>query len=379
MTLQGRPVAIVGGGYSTVGRDTGLSLRRLSAQSTTAALEDAGVDPATVDGIATHCFPHQLITTNQVARDTGIGNVSWMSGSFDGPAGITSVIHAIAAVSSGLCDTAVAIRTIHRAGASGPDHGRYAEPRLEFAQPFGGGHPTQWAAMLMQRMMHEYGWTEESFGRQMVAQRRFAELNPRALLRTPMAIEDYLNQRYVSAPLRVVDCDYPVDASGAIVVTTLERARDLPKRALTVEACAFGLAPGDFETTIDALRTSPHAAAQRMFAQTDIGPADLDIAGLYDGFSPIILNWLEALGVCQPGEASDFVAAGNTFLGGTLPTNCDGGMANMGRIHGINHIAELLWQVRGECGPRQVMGAEVGVATGAVGPFAGCLLVAGDR
>jgi acetyl-CoA acetyltransferase len=379
VTLGGRPVAIVGAGYSTVGRDTGLSLRALTAEAVLAALADAGVEPRAVDGLASHCFPHQLIFTNHTARDTGIGNVSWMSGSFDGPAGITSVIHAAAAVSAGLCETAVAVRTIQRQGASGMDHGAVAELNKEFVQPFGGGHPTQWAAMLMRRMMHDYGWTEESFGRQMVAQRQFAELNPRALLRTPMTLDDYLAQRYVSKPLRVVDCDYPVDAGGAVVVTTLERARDLPKPVAVVEACAFGLAPADFEVTIDAGHTSPHVAAARMWSQTELKPADIDIAGLYDGFSPIILNWMEALGVCGDGEAADFVAEGSTSLGGRLPVNCDGGMANMGRIHGINHIAELLWQFRGECGPRQASDPEVGVASGSVGPFAGCLLMTKDR
>jgi acetyl-CoA acetyltransferase len=116
-----------------------------------------------------------------------------------------------------------------------------------------------------------------------------------------------------------------------------------------------------------------------LFERTDVEVTDVDVAGLYDGFSPLVLNWIEALGFCGRGEAAGFVERGETWLGGLVPVNTDGGAANMGRIHGINFIAEMLWQLRGSCGSRQVAGAEVAVATGAAGPYAGCMLLTVDR
>jgi len=345
-----RRVAIVGIGYSTVGRNTGLSLEQLTAESVAAAIADAGVKPTDIDGVASHCFPHQFVSSYETAAMMGLSELTWMSGSAEGPAFLTAGVHAAAAVASGTCEMAVAIRTIQRLGATGTGSQDRAPGRARFLHPFGAGQAVQWAALFKQRVMHEFGWPEEAFGRQMVAQREFATLNPGALLREPMTLEDYLSSRYVSKPLRLFDCDYPVDASGAVIFTTEERARDLNQTPVFVASWSFGTSrQASFELISDMTTTSSHVAAARMWSRTSLAQ-DVHVAGLYDGFSVITLNWLEALGFCGRGEAADFVADGHTRLGGRLPVNCDGGAANVGRVHGVNHVAEVVQQLRGRSG-----------------------------
>jgi len=130
---------------------------------------------------------------------------------------------------------------------------------------------------------------------------------------------------------------------------------------------------------IDMVQSSPHQSARQLWAQTDLSPADVDCAQLYDGFTIIVFHWLEALGFCPVGESGRFVEEGNTRLGGTIPVNTDGGACNVGRRHGANFCIESVRQLRGECGPRQVPGAEVSVWANADGPFSGAMLMRADR
>jgi acetyl-CoA acetyltransferase len=213
----------------------------------------------------------------------------------------------------------------------------------------------------------------------MVAQRKFAAMNPTAFHRDPMTIDDYMDSRYISAPLRLFDCDYPIDASGAVIFATEERARDFRQKPVFVEAAALGSTDRmSFEHASDMVTSAPHAACKAMWSQTSLRPEDVAVAGLYDGFSFITMNWIEAMGFCGRGEAADFVREGNTSPGGRLPVNTDGGMVNIGRIHGVNHLVEVVRHLRGQAGDRQIDGARVGVAANAVGPTAVCMLVSSD-
>jgi acetyl-CoA acetyltransferase len=379
--MSARAVAIVGVGYSQIGRRTGLSLDQLTAQSITAALADAGLAPAEVDGMATHNFHHQYVSAVETAGMMGFKELAWLSGNAEGPSFISAVIHALSAVASGTCNVAVATRTIHREGAAGVAPGEQAQGWLQFVEPFGGGAGVQWAAMFMRRMMHEFGWTEESFGRQMIAQREFAQLNPNALISAPLTMTEYLESRPLSRPVKLLDCDYPVDSSSSVVITTIDRARDLKQPVVIADSWSFGTVArpwGGMELVPDMTTSAPHAAAGRMWERSSLTPADVHVAGLYDGFSMIVMNWLEAFGLCGRGEASDFVADGHTRLGGSVPVNCDGGSVNVGRTHGANHVIEVVRQLRGDCGNRQRAGAEVGIAGNAVGVFAGCMVMRRD-
>ncbi|TFV88838.1 thiolase family protein [Blastococcus sp. CT_GayMR16] len=379
MTGTGRRVAIVGVGYSTVGRDTGLSLKQLIAQGAQAAMADGGVEQADIDGVAMHAFPPHFVPAYECGALLGLPSLKWTSGSIEGPAFLSAGIHAAAAVASGTADVVLALRPMLRLGATGPTPGASAAGGRQFLEPFGAGRPAQWAGMIKQRMMSEFGWGEEAFGRQMVAQREFAALNPDALLRERITLDDYMNTRYVAKPLRLLDCDYPVDSCGAVIFATEERARDFAQKPVFVESWSFGTSgESDFELAEDMTRTSSFSAAADMWARTSLTPEDVQVAGLYDGFSPITLNWMEALGLCGRGEASDFVAEGNTSLGGRVPVNCDGGATNVGRVHGVNHVAEVVRQLRGTSGDRQRPDAKVGVAANSIAAFTACMLMSAE-
>lgn len=379
MSGSGRRVAIVGVGYSTVGRDTGLSLKQLIAQGAAAAMADGGVEQADIDGVAMHAFPPHFVPAYECGALLGLPSLKWTSGSIEGPAFLSAGIHAAAAVASGTADVVLALRPMLRLGATGPTPGARAAGGRQFLEPFGAGRPAQWAGMIKQRMMSEFGWGEEAFGRQMVAQREFAAMNPDALLRDRITLDDYMNTRYVAKPLRLLDCDYPVDSCGAVIFTTEERARDFKQKPVFVESWSFGTSgESDFELAEDMTRTSSFDAAAAMWARTSLTPQDVQVAGLYDGFSPITLNWMEALGLCGRGEASDFVAEGNTSLGGRVPVNCDGGATNVGRVHGVNHVAEVVRQLRGTSGDRQRPDAKVGVAANSIAAFTACMLMSAE-
>ncbi len=161
-----------------------------------------------------------------------------------------------------------------------------------------------------------------------------------------------------------------------MIFTTEERARDLSQPVVLVDAAALSaIHDMNFEILPDMVRTSPAHCGELLWSRTDLTPADVDTAHLYDGFSIITLQWLEGLGLCPPGQAADFVMEGNTRLGGKVPTNTDGGAINVGRRHGANFCIEAVHQLRGHCGDRQVDGAEVSVWANAVGMFGGAMLL----
>jgi acetyl-CoA acetyltransferase len=247
----------------------------------------------------------------------------------------------------------------------------------QFSAPFGAGAAAATiAGFQMQAHMARYGTTEEHFAQNAVTQRYHASLNDDAIFRDPITVEDYLSSRYISKPVRLFDCDYPCDSASAVIFTTAERARDSRKKPVYVEAYAIA-AIRDFDMSIleDHTRNAPVHVAETLWSRTDLAPEDVNVAELYDGFTIITFEWLEALGFCKPGEAGPFIADGNTRLGASLPLNTDGGACNVGRRHGANYCIEATRQIRGECGRRQVPDADVAVWSNGVGCFAGAVLL----
>ncbi|THJ37447.1 thiolase family protein [Candidatus Frankia alpina] len=373
----GRRVAIVGVGYSDAGRRTGLSELHHAAQAARAALVDAGLESADIDGLTTWGgnpidFAHML----------GFSPLRWHLDVGISPAFISPAIHAVHAVASGQADTVVAMRVILQqpsqanlwAGGTGMAFD------AQFQHPFGDLMPAQWAGLLTNRYLHESDATEEDFANFAVTQRGYAAKNPEALMREPLTVEDYLAAPYISKPLRLLDCDYPCDSGAAVIFTTEQRARDLRQKPVFVEATALSATHDmTFELLPDMVRTSPVHCLRELWSNIDLTAADLDCAQLYDGFSVITLQWLEALGICEPGQAGPFVSGGGTSLTGALPTNTDGGACNVGRRHGANFCIEATRQLRGgQSGERQVADAEVAVWTNAVGPFSGAMLLTGS-
>jgi acetyl-CoA acetyltransferase len=353
-------------------------------QSSMAALDDAGLKFEDIDGIST--------MGSDAVNDgwtMGIEPLNWFS-SAPGPAFVYPALMSIAAVASGLCHTALTLRIVQQQ-ASGSQmaagRARFGDEQepvgvsgdRQFIAPFGTGMGPQWAGLLTRRHMIEYGTTEEQFGQHVVAQRYHASLNEDALFREPITVEDYLESRYVCKPVRILDCDYPCDSGSAVIFTTEERARDMKQPAVYVDAYALSaIRDLNFELLEDMTSTSPAHCASELWSRTDLKPSDVDTAQLYDGFSIITFQWLEALGFCGRGEAGPFVAEGNTRLGGRIPVNTDGGACNVGRRHGANFCIEATRQLRGQCAERQVAGAEVSVWANSVGPFSGAVLLTKD-
>ena len=375
-----RRVAAVGVGFSRTGRRLGLTNEMMTAMASKAAMEDAGLSPRDIDGIGCVAVQgdNQSTSPVQIGEMLGASRVRWFNGAAMTPAYLGGAIPAIDAVASGSCDVCLTVRTVTHPGSSASTATRHPiyGGHDQFTVPFGAIAGAHWASLVWRRHMALYGSTADQLGYQPVYQREFAVLNEQALMRAPLTMEDYLSSRYISKPLRLYDCEYPVSGSGVVIFTTEERARSLKKKPVFVESASLALGdPPDMYLNEEITRSSPWLAAEAMWEKTDIRPEDVDVAGLYDGFTVITLTWLEALGFCGEGESGRFVEAGHTRMGGKLPINCDGGTLNMGRLHGVNHVIEVVRQLRGESGPRQVPNAEVGVATTAIGMFAACLLL----
>ncbi len=382
-------VAAVGVGYSTTGRRTGLNSRQLAIEGAKAAMDDAGMTPTDIDGVsvlwsvAGPAPPEvESVDALDIAHMLGYAPVNWYSNGA-GPAYIGTALHAIAAIRAGLCHTCITFRVINqRMSTSELEAGADETPAAgdsQFTLPFGQLLPLQAiAAMPMRRHMAIYGTTEEQFAQHAVNQRYHASLNEDAIFREPLTVEDFLAYPYITSPLRILDCDYPVDSGSAVIYTTEERARDFKQKPVFVESAAYsGMGYMAFEIG-DMLQSAPFHTGKNLWERTDLTPVDVDCAQLYDGFSIIAFQWLEALGFCEPGEAGPFIEAGHTRLGGKLPLNTDGGACNVGRRHGTNFCIESIRQIRGQSGARQVPDANVAVWANAVGPFSGAVLMTGD-
>jgi acetyl-CoA acetyltransferase len=376
MAPKNSRVAVVGVGYSTIGRRTGLTAQELTVQCVKAALADSGLPAGQVDGFST--LGGEALSD---AKMLGMEPLDFFFTGGISPAYVHPAMMAVAAISSGFAHTVVTTRIMMQQ-ASGSQ--RLADSQAptaiggdqQFTAPIGGGIPTQWAGLMTRRYMAESGATEENFADHVVTQRYHASLNEDALFRDLLTREDYFASRYVAKPLRLLDCDYPCDSGSAIIYTTEERARDLRQKPVFVESYALSaISDLNFEILEDMAVTAPQHCARQLWARTDWRPSDVACAQLYDGFSFITFQWLEALGFCEPGGAGPFISAGNTRLGGPLPTNTDGGACNVGRRHGANFCIEATRQLRGQCGWRQVPDAKAAVWSNAVGPFAGAMLL----
>lgn len=388
MILNDR-VAAVGVGYSTTGRKTGLTSWQLAIQAAKAAMDDAGLGPADIDGISllwgvAGPAPAGLDTVDpmDLAYMLGIKDLNWYSTA--GPTYIGPAVQAVTAIRAGMAHTVLTLRIINQRLSSSEELSTSAKAGpmtvsgdAQFTAPFGSVSPVfSIAALPAQRHMDLYGTTEEQFGAHVVAQRYHASLNEDAIFREPLSVEEYLGARYVAKPVRLLDCDYPVDSASAVIFTAGDRAADARPAPVFVEAMAYSSVKYvTFENLDDINRNSPFHDAAALWRRTDLKPADVDSAQLYDGFTIIVFQWLEALGFCELGESGPFVEAGNTRLGGRIPVNTDGGACNVGRRHGANFCIESIRQLRGECGERQVPRAEVGVWANAVGPFSGAMLM----
>jgi acetyl-CoA acetyltransferase len=244
--------------------------------------------------------------------------------------------------------------------------------------PFGAPSAANWIAMYAQRHFHEFGTTREQLAQIALNARANAALNPKAIYRDPMTLDDYLNIRMISTPLCLYDCDVPCDGGTAVIVSAADTAADLRKPPVKVEAVGSAIHGRNSWTQWEDLTTMcARDAGAMMWSRTDLRPSDVDVIECYDGFSFITLAWIEALQFCKHGEGGPFIEGGQRIaLDGELPLNTHGGQLSSGRLHGYGFLHEACTQLWGEGGARQVPGnPEVAVAAAGGGNLAGCLLL----
>jgi 17-hydroxy-3-oxo-4-pregnene-20-carboxyl-CoA lyase len=357
-TLSGR-AAIAGIGQTEFSKESGRTELQLACEAVKAALDDAGLAPADVDGLVT--FTMDTSEEMEVARNLGIDRVTMFARvPYGGGASAAVVMQAAMAVATGAADVVVCYRAFnersgHRFGGLGTGPMASGLPLwLSWYAPFGLLTPAAWVALHARRYMHEYGVTNEHFGRIAVVDRKHAATNPNAwFYERPITIEDHQQSRWIVEPvLRLLDCCQESDGGVALVVTTPERARDLRQTPAIVEAAAQG-AGCDGETMTsyyrDEITGLPEmgVAAEQLWRQSGLTPDDIQTAFLYDHFTPFVLVQLEELGFCAKGEAKDFATVENLSLGGRLPINTSGGLLGEAYLHGMNGITEAVRQLRG--------------------------------
>jgi acetyl-CoA acetyltransferase len=385
-TLVKDETAVVGIGQTKLGKGLPDSELSLACQAISLALDDAGIEPGEVDGLAS--FTLEPFREVEVARSVGLGDITFFSQvGFGGGAGSGVVGHAAMAVATGQCKTAVAWRARKRADAASRPWAQ-AAARLsdssQWTRPFGILRPVDEIAMLTRRYMHEYGATRDHLANVAIAFRKHAARNPNSTMgHKPLTRDDYMNGRWISEPLCLYDNCLETDGALAVVITSAERARDLRHPPALIHSFAQGL-PRQHQTmtnyfTDDPLCGPAWTAAERLWANGDVKAADVQVAQLYDAFSPLIPLSLEGYGFCGRGEGGPFTDNGNIeWPDGRLPVNTAGGGMSEAYVHGFNLVLEGVRQIRGTS-TSQVEGAQVSLVTSGEGVPTSAIVFTGDR
>ncbi len=381
-----RRALISGIGHSDIGRQIDRSGFQLTLDAIVAAVADAGLSLEDIDGLTAFPpggktnLPGYASPDLSEIHDTLRLTTSWRGGTGGG----LPFSGAVDAVAGGRARHVVLYRTVQEGSAARKAGGRpaygsvhpHAEGPLAWLLPIGALSPVCQIAPFAARYMHDYGVSREQLAWIPVTQRAHAGLNPDAVYRSALTVDDYMESRMISTPICLFDCDVPVDGSTAIVISAAEAASDL-RAPIRIEAMAGISESRPFWEQFEDMGRVGYASAAAMWRRTDLKPADVDVAQLYDGFTIEVVWWLEALGFCGPGEAGDFVDGGGRIsLSGELPLNTWGGQLSGGRLHAaFGHTAEAVRQLRGEAKERQVPGAEVVVVTNAGGIEGGAALL----
>ncbi|MBA2325506.1 MAG: lipid-transfer protein [Actinobacteria bacterium] len=347
--------AIVGIGQTAFGKGLPDSELSLACQAISLAIDDAGLSPGDVDGLA--MFSMEEGREVDVARSVGLGDISFFSEiGYGGGAGCGVVGHAAMAVATGQCQVAVGWRARKRAAKTSrpwAQVSRRITGHWQWSRPWGVVRPVDEIAMLTRRYMHEYGATRDHLANVALAARKHANRNPAATMyEKPLTREQYMEGRWISEPLCLYDNCLETDGALAVVVTSAERALDLPHPPAYIHSFAQGL-PRQHQTMTnyfceDPLRGPAWACADALWRTADFGPADVKVAQLYDAFSPLIVLSLEGYGFCERGEGGPFTDDGNIeWPDGRLPVNTSGAGMSEAYVHGFNLVLEGTRQMRG--------------------------------
>ena len=374
MAAQGS-ACIVGIGETDYCRKPGSGLSQLGLQlkAAVAAIGEAGLTASQIDGIMP--FPN-LGRAEEFAANLGCSNLRFASTvHMGGAAPVASLQVAAAAIEAEMVDyvllpagwngySGARVRQTVSQDVSSIPGGAIAR---DYYMPHGFGAPPQWYSIMARRHMHEFGTRDEHLGAIALTMRKHAQLNPKAVMHgRPMTMDDYLASPFLSAPYRFFDCCLETDGAAAIVITSAERARDLPNHPVTIlgGACGQPYPADEITNRKDIFETGLTIAAPEAFGRAGVGPSDVDFAMIYDCFTFEVLQQIEEVGFCKRGEGGDFVSDGRIELGGALPVNTHGGLLSEAHVLGMSHIVEAVRQLRGDCGERQVKDADVGLVTG---------------
>ena len=378
--------AITGVGYTELSKRSGRSVLALATEACAAAIADAGLRPADVDGVASFMVMHDSVPTQAVATALALPVLRYsLDLDLGGQAPCHLVTQAAAAVTTGQARHVVVFRALN--GRSGPRVGtmQFHGMGAQFRYPIGYDAYLMYCGMWAQRYLHETGQGELDLGAVAVAQRAYAEANERAYRREPLDLDQYLAAPIVVDPYRAADCTVEVDGACAVVVSALDAARDLPHPPAVVAAGAVragarhGLDIGDHLLWDDYTRNYTHHLRDELFSAAGLRPSDVQFAEIYDCFTSTVLMGLEGLGLAERGGAGELVRSGATALGGELPVNTNGGLLAEGYLHGMNTVAEAALQVQGRGGSRQVPRHEVCAVTSGALMDGSALVLTSDR
>ena len=368
MTLNGS-AAVAGIGETQYTRSATETALQLQLRASLLAIEDAGLDADDIDGV----IP---IGITGAPAEEYVHNLGLTDLRFSGlvPHGGASPVGALqmaaAAISAGICTTVLV--PSGRNVSSGAKAGAriHQMPQFhyvtEFERPVGAIAPAQLYAPMARRHMELYGTTSRQLAEIAVAIRAHAALNEHAVMRTPITVEDHQASRMITEPFRLLDCSLESDGGAAYIVTSPERARDLRHPPVTLRGVAMGHpdSPSSITQRPELTRLGVAKGAPRAFEMAGVRHDDIDVAEIYDCFTWVVLCQLEDLGFCAKGEGGKFVEDGRLGLGGALPTNTHGGLLSQGHMLGMNHVVELVRQLRGDGGAAQVANARIGLVTG---------------
>ena len=357
-----KEAAIAGIGHTEYSKASGRSELQLAAECAKAACDDAGISPHDIDGMITFTIDNS--DEIMLSRCLGVKDLAYTTRIPGGGAAAATIYQAMAMVNAGLCKhvliwRAMNERSQYRFGQN-PNQQMMAfqsgngTGSLLWCVPYGAMTPASWGALQAARYMRRYGVTNRDLGHVSVQQRAYAAKNPDAwFYGKPITLEDHQASKWIQEPwLRLLDCCQESDGGVAVLVTSLERARDLKQKPVRIIGATQSI-PYNVEVISnyyhEDLTVMPEAqgVAKRLWAQTGLGPQDMQAAMIYDAFSPHVLLQLEAFGFCGPGEGKEFVKSGGMALDGVLPTNTNGGLSGEAYIHGMNSMIEGVRQIRG--------------------------------
>lgn len=372
--------AIVGIGETEYSKDSGRTELALACEAIKKAVDDAGLGIGDIDGLVRY----DMDSVDEVALTSHLGlkNLRWMSHTgYGGTGGNAVVVHAAAAIAAGVADTVVCYRALNE--RSGARYGRgetWMRERVsgfkQFEMPWGMLTPAHMFGQFARRHMIQYGTTSLQFGEVAVALRRHATLNPRAMMRKPMTLEDHQASRMIADPLRLFDCCIESDGAVAAIITKAEKARSLRQPPAWIMGAsqgsgtrALGIVFRDDLSKSEAVNT-----ARDVYRSAGVGPADIDVVMAYDHFTPFVIFALEAYGFCPIGEGGPFVEGGRIHYDGELPVNTHGGNHSEAYIHGLTHVIEAVRQLRGTS-TAQVNGCEVVLSCSAVAQLSAAVIL----